>query len=83
MAKIMIYEKKWCPYCRKAKEFLIQKKIEFEAIDVEQNRSVFEELMDTHNWDTVPMIFIDKKLIGGFSDLMALEAKGLLNKLLS
>jgi len=83
MAKILIYEKKTCPYCRKAKEFFTQKKIEFEAIDVEQNRPVVEELMKTHNWDTVPMIFIDGKMIGGFSDLMELEKKGLLKKLLS
>jgi len=83
MAKILIYEKTSCPYCRKAKEFFTQKKIVFEVIDVEQNRPVFEKLMKTHNWDTVPMIFIDDKLIGGYSDLMELEKKDSLKELLS
>jgi len=83
MAKILIYEKTSCPYCRKAKEFFTQKKVEFEAVDVEQNRPVVEELMKKHDWDTVPMIFVNEKFIGGFSDLVELDKKGLLNKLLS
>jgi glutaredoxin 3 len=34
-------------------------------------------------WQTVPQIFIGEKLIGGYTDLAELDAKGELNNLLN
>ena len=35
-----------------------------------------KELIKEHNWLTTPAIFIDDELIGGYDDLVKIQAKG-------
>lgn len=77
MPKIEIYSKDFCPYCKNAKELLKSLGATWEEIDLVQNPERTEEMIERSGGrTTVPEIFIDDELIGGFDDLMALHRKG-------
>ncbi|HLV08987.1 MAG TPA: glutaredoxin 3, partial [Halanaerobiales bacterium] len=79
--KIEIYSKKWCPYCRKAKAFLMSKGLTYIEYDID-DKSKAEEMARRTDRKTVPQIFINDKHIGGYDDLMETERSGELNRLL-
>lgn len=82
MAKVLIYSKVPCPYCVRAKSFLEDKGIAFQEIDLTSKPEEIERLKNETGWRTVPMIFINDKLIGGYTDLKALDEEGKLESLL-
>lgn len=55
-----------CPYCRMAKEYLKEKNIEFEDIDVSGNREKAREMIKKSGQMGVPVIEVDGKIIVGF-----------------
>jgi len=79
MPKITVYTTDYCPFCDAAKEFLTRKGIAFEEIDVSEDDKKME-LKARTGWRTVPQIFIDEELIGGYQELMAWEGSGELAK---
>ena len=83
MAKIEIYTKGWCPYCHMAKRLLHSKGQEFVEFDVDADVDKYREMIDRSEgrW-TVPEIFIDGKLIGGYDELRAMDSAGTLDVLL-
>ena len=83
MATVEIYSKSWCPYCRMAKRLLEEKGQEFVEFDVELDAGKYDEMLDRSEgrW-TVPEIFIDGALVGGYDDLRAMDASGSLDELL-
>ncbi|AUG53574.1 glutaredoxin 3 [Thalassospira marina] len=84
MAKIEVYATDWCPYCKRARKLLDEKHAEYEVIDVMMEPRRKKEMMDRAGGRTsVPQIFIDGEHIGGCDDLMALNAKGGLDPLIS
>lgn len=83
MATIKLYKKNPCPYCDRAMNFLNNKGLQYEVIDLTDNLDELDRLKNKTGWRTVPMIFINDKLIGGYTDLLALEDEGKLDKLLS
>jgi glutaredoxin 3 len=82
MAKVVMYSKDPCPYCVIAKRLLTNKGIAYKEIDLTNHPEEIQKLKDKTGWRTVPMIFINDKLIGGYDDLKALEQSGELDKLL-
>ena len=77
MKDIKIYTTNYCPYCIGAKEMLKQKGIAFEEIDVSDDTELRQKLADENDgYQTVPMIFVDGKFIGGFMELQKLEVEG-------
>ena len=84
MAKIEIYSKTTCPYCVMAKRLLESKGQTFEEINLNQSPERTDEMVERSGGRmTVPEIFIDDKLIGGYDDLAALETAGELDALLA
>ena len=83
MAKVIVYSKEPCPYCRLAKDLLKSKNIEFTEIRVDHDAKQLEEMMRLSNRRTVPQIFINDQSIGGYDDLAALVKSGKLDSLLS
>lgn len=71
-AKVVIYGAAYCSFCVKAKNLLVKNQVPVNWIDVEveENRLKLLELKKIHNYSTIPMIFVDGRFIGGFSDLV-------------
>jgi len=84
MANIEIYTKGWCPYCHMAKRLLQGKGQEFVEFDVDADADKYREMIDRSEgrW-TVPEIFIDGTLIGGYDELRAMDSAGKLDALLA
>ncbi len=81
-ARVEIYSKPWCGYCRRAKALLDAKGVTYTNIDVTADRNEELEMIRRSGAYTVPQIFIDGQRIGGHDDLFALEAKGELDRIL-
>jgi len=64
--KIKIYSTPTCPWCHRVKEFLREKHIKFEDIDVAANREKAQEMVEKSGQMGVPVIDIDGKVIIGF-----------------
>lgn len=66
--KALVYSFETCPYCVAAKQLLTERGIEYEEKVID--RSQIKELMKETKMMTVPQIFIDGVLIGGYDDLV-------------
>ncbi len=82
MAQVIIYTTNWCPYCNGAKALLRSKGIEFDEIDVTDDREKRAEMERLSQRRTVPQIFVDGRAIGGYDDARMLDATGELDRLL-
>ncbi len=82
MAKVVIYTKNNCVFCDRAKSLLNSKNVAFEEHNLEGKSDELRVLMEKTGMRTVPQIFINDELVGGFDDLNALEKEGKLNDLL-
>jgi glutaredoxin 3 len=69
--KAIVWSKYHCPYCDQAKALLKQKGIEFEERKVGDGFTKEDLLEAVPGARTVPQIFLDEKLIGGFTELRA------------
>ncbi len=67
--KAIVWSKYHCPYCDQAKALLKSKGIEFEEKKIGDGYTKEELLEAVPNARTVPQIFIDDQLIGGFTEL--------------
>ena len=67
--KAVIWSKYHCPYCDQAKALLKSKNIEFEERKIGDGYTKEELLEAVPTARTVPQIFLDDKLIGGFTEL--------------
>lgn len=78
--KIEIYTVDYCPFCKKALNFLKEKNASFTQIKIDEDESTwFKKLGEMFNIKgevTVPQIVLDGKPIGGYTDMMELNAKG-------
>ena len=70
MTKAVVWSKDACPFCVQAKALLTQKGIEFEERNIMAGTWTKEQLLEAvPNARTLPQIFLDDKLIGGFTEL--------------
>ena len=67
--KAVVWSKYHCPYCDQAKALLKQKGIDFEERKIGDGWTKEQLLEVAPNARTVPQIFIDGNLIGGFTEL--------------
>ena len=67
--KAVVWSKYHCPYCDQAKALLNQKGIEFEERKIGDGFTRDDLLEAVPTARTVPQIFIDGKLVGGFTEL--------------
>ena len=64
--KIIIYSTPNCPYCIKAKEYLKEKGVEFEEIDISKDQEAAQDIMKRSKQMSVPVIEINGELVIGF-----------------
>lgn len=84
MLEVEIYTQPFCPYCIRAKRLLDRKGVPFREIDAPYGTPERAEAARRAGGSTtVPQIFIAGQHVGGCDELMALEAAGKLDGLLS
>ena len=69
--KAVIWSKYHCPYCDQAKALMTMKGIQFEEKKIGDGYTKEELLEAVPNARTVPQIFLDGELVGGFTELKA------------
>lgn len=68
--KVEIYSRSNCSYCVMAMNFFDSKGIKYDVYSADDPK-VFAEMLERNpQARTVPQIFIDDKLIGGYTDLV-------------
>ncbi|MCM2283117.1 MAG: glutaredoxin 3 [Bdellovibrionaceae bacterium] len=82
MPKVVIYTKSRCPYCVAAKNLFAQKGVAFEEVFMDDKPEEYAALKARTGMMTVPQIFINDQLIGGYTDLAAMDQDGSLAPLL-
>jgi glutaredoxin 3 len=83
MQKVTIYTRQGCPYCTRALAVLETKPVEIEQIDAGMDPARKQEMVTRASGArTFPQIFIGDTHIGGCDDLLALERKGQLDRML-
>jgi len=60
---VKIYTTTLCPYCKMAKEFLKENKIEFEEINVGNDPKAAQEMVEKSGQTGVPAIDINGEII--------------------
>ena len=72
--KVKIYTTQICPFCNLVKDFLIENKIPFEEIDVQNDREAAMHIIEKTGQMGVPVTEIDGKFIVGFNEHALREA---------
>lgn len=83
MSSVTIYTSFYCTYCIRAKRLLDRKQVDYKEIRLDEDTEKRKELIESLNWKTVPMIFVNKQFIGGYDQLAALEHSGELDRMLA
>ena len=66
MTKVRVFSTQICPYCVALKEFLKERHIEFEEVDVTQDETAQKEMIEKSGQMGVPVLEIDEEVIVGF-----------------
>jgi len=66
MAKVKVYSTPTCPYCVTLKEYLKDNNIEFEEVDISQDKTQLDEMVKKSGQMGVPVVTIDDETIIGF-----------------
>jgi glutaredoxin len=67
--KAIVWSKNHCPYCDQAKNLLKLKGIEYEERNINDGWDKEDLMAAVPNARTVPQIFLDDELVGGFTEL--------------
>ncbi len=63
---VKVYSTPSCPWCTVAKNYLTSKHVQFEDVDVSQNREAAVEMVQKSGQRGVPVIDINGSIIVGF-----------------
>lgn len=81
---ILIYTTNFCPYCIAAKRLLSSLDLSWREISLDQSPDLRQKLsVENGGWRTVPMVFINGNLIGGYTELKELVDSGALREKVS
>jgi alkyl hydroperoxide reductase subunit F len=76
LKKVTIYTLRGCPFCNRTKAFLSEKGIDFTEIEVLPKSDEWAAMIKVTKGGSLPQILIDDEPIGGYGDLVGLEATG-------
>ncbi|HTC27821.1 glutaredoxin 3 [Dyella sp.] len=83
MPKIEVYSTAVCPYCVAAKNLLKAKGLAWEEVRVDTDPAQRDLMLQRSGGRrTVPQIFVNNQLVGGYDDLVAADRSGKLAALL-
>jgi len=63
---VKVYSTPVCPWCHRAKEYLKEKGIKFEDINVAENREAASEMIEKSGQMGVPVLDINGDIVVGF-----------------
>jgi len=66
--KVTVYSTPTCPYCEMAKDFLKEKGIKFEVVNVAEDQAAAKKIIDETKQMNVPVIQIDDDYVVGFDE---------------
>ncbi|MBL7051565.1 MAG: glutaredoxin family protein [Nanoarchaeota archaeon] len=66
--KIVMYGTPSCHWCKKAKEFFVEKGVKYEYIDVQADQEKAKEMVEKSGQMGVPVIDIDGEILVGFEE---------------
>jgi glutaredoxin len=69
MTRAIVWSKDACPFCDQAKNLLKLKGIEYEERNISKDWTREQLLEAVPTARTLPQIFLDEQLIGGFTEL--------------
>ena len=76
MKKITVYAMQNCPFCVKAKSLLTQRGVSFETIMIDDwADEQWEQFAKKSGMKTLPQVFADDQLVGGYTQLAAVDAQ--------
>lgn len=71
--KIKVYSTPTCPYCGVLKDFLTEKGVEFENVDLSQNEEAQKYIMEKTGKLAVPVTEIGDSFVIGFDKAKIIE----------
>ncbi len=84
MTKVTIYTRVFCGYSARAVQLLKRKSADVDEIEAGFDAGLRQEMIQRANGRTTfPQIFIGERHVGGYDDLVALDAAGKLDPLLA
>ena len=66
-----VYGASFCKWCTNVKDYLKTREVEFKYVDIQENREAWDKVAEVHSFKTIPQVFKDDVLIGGFNELVA------------
>lgn len=75
--KVTIYSTPWCVYCKMAKKYFTENKIEYTEHDVAEDEKARDEMVHKTGQMGVPVIDIDGELTIGFDQMRLKQLLGL------
>lgn len=67
MKKVRVFSTQTCPYCVVLKEFLKERSIDFEDIDVAEDKEALKEMVEKSGQMGVPVLEINDEIVVGFN----------------
>ena len=83
VARVALYTTPNCGYCTLLKRLIRGKSVAFEEVDVSSDFAKRRWLAAQTGRRTVPQLFIDDRPVGGYTDVVALDRSGELDRLLA
>lgn len=74
MTKVKVYSTPTCHWCVRLKEFLKEKGVDFEEVDLSVDQEAAKEMIEKSGQMSVPQIEINGKIIVGFDKKKIEEA---------
>lgn len=75
-SKVTIYTMDHCPFCERAKGLMKQRGVTYQEVNLPMDEDAkWEALEKKTGMKTMPQILIGEKVLGGYSELAALDGK--------
>jgi glutaredoxin 3 len=72
---VTLYTTSWCGFCRKAIELLEKRGVAHENVDLTGDPEELDRMKTKWKHPTVPIVVIGETLVGGFSELSAMDSE--------
>jgi glutaredoxin len=66
MERIRLFVKPWCGWCQEAQEWLDEKGVRYDVIDVTSDRAGRQEMRELSGQTLAPVIDVDGKILADF-----------------